>query len=228
MSVATKNPFALLDGQYLSHRSRSPRADCLLVSFLASPYCPYSTTASRPSHNLTAHTRPQTTPRRVPLPLLPQRTPLLPLLRPPADPSVLAAAPHPVAAGTTSAAERALLPASPRTERLRRPSPGSAVSSVIAPPHLFLFVGPLSLHPHELPSHSHPTLPFSPRICSTRKQSTVRAVVVVGAGVVGTVDGADAVAPSTGTVPPARRTFFPSLTSPQHPTLNTIWPTQRL
>ena len=61
------------------------------------------------------------------------------------SPSVLAAAPHPVAAGTTSAAERALLPASPRTERLRRPSPGSAVSSVIAPPHLFLFVGPLSL-----------------------------------------------------------------------------------
>ena len=80
MSVATKNPFALLDGQYLTHRSRSPRADCLLVSFLASPYCPCSTTASRPSHTLTAHTRLQTTPRRVPLPLLPQRTPLLPLL----------------------------------------------------------------------------------------------------------------------------------------------------
>ena len=175
MSVATKNPFAILDDGQSSLSPRLPQSH-------PDPSCPSSPSVHRRvgvmSFPHLAHQLPASQPRILGRPApLPQRLPQLPLLPPPAaHPNQEA---RPLAAAATTSGVASL----PRTR-----SPPTLPPKML-PPRARRGVSSLLPDPSPLPTHlAHLAFPFPHSRAArsnfyrwlTRIQSTVKAVAVEG------------------------------------------------
>ena len=206
MSVATKNPFAILDDGQSSLSPRLPQSH-------PDPSCPSSPSVHRRvgvmSFPHLAHQLPASQPRILGRPApLPQRLPQLPLLPPPAAHPNQEAPPLAAAATTSGVASL------PRTR-----SPPTLPPKML-PPRARRGVSSLLPDPSPLPTHlAHLAFPFPHSRAArsnfyrwlTRIQSTVKAVAVEGdADAVTAATAAIAVVAAvahalTGTAPLARR-----------------------